>query len=205
MSEHLIQHPETYFKAFVPSREPLLIELEEEARKEDIPIIGPVVGQFLFILLSAAKAKRILELGTATGYSAIWLARACEFTDGKIISIESNPSLASRAKSNIYKAGLSHRAEVRVGDALEEMSKMTEFFDFIFMDIDKEYYLSALNPCRRLLTRGGLLVADNTGFKEAQDFNSAIFSNSAWKIVQLYSFLPFHSPEKDGLCVALRV
>lgn len=205
MSEHLIENPETYFEEFIPSREPLLTELEEQARNEDIPIIGPVVGQLLFILLAATKAKRILELGTATGYSAIWLARACELTDGKITTLENNPSLASRAKSNIYKAGLSHRVEVRIGDAVEEMAKMTEFFDFIFLDIDKEFYLSVLNPCRRLLRRGGLLFADNTGFKDSKDFNQAIFSHSAWKAVQLYSFLPRHSPEKDGLCFALRV
>jgi predicted O-methyltransferase YrrM len=205
MSEHLIQNPETYFNAFIPPRDALLTELEEQARSEQIPIIGPVVGQLLFILATAAKAKQILELGTAIAYSTIWLARACESTGGHVLTLESNPELAERAKSNLHRAGLSQRARIKVGDAIEEMAAIKEHFDFIFLDIDKQYYLSALNSCSRLLKKGGLLIADNTGFKDADDFNQTIASHSAWKIVQLYAFLPAHSPEKDGLCVALRV
>lgn len=205
MPDHLIRNPETYFGNFVPSRDSLLTELEEEARNEEIPIIGPVVGELLRILATATRSKLILELGTAIGYSTIWLARACENTGGHVITLESNPSLADRAKRNLHQAGLSQRAKIRVGDAIAEMSKMKEPFDFIFLDIDKQYYLSALNPCRQLLRKGGLLIADNTGFKDADDFNQAIASDSAWKIVQLYAFLPLHSPENDGLCFALRV
>ncbi|HAO22782.1 MAG: hypothetical protein BWK80_41290 [Desulfobacteraceae bacterium IS3] len=205
MSEFMIEKPETYFNAFIPPRDSLLTELEEQARSEQIPIIGPVVGELLFILAAAAKAKRILELGTAIAYSTIWLARACESTGGHVLTLESNPDLAERAKINLHRAGLSQRARIKVGDAIEEMAEIKEPFDFIFMDIDKQYYLSALTPCSRLLKKGGLLIADNTGFKDADDFNQAIAAHSGWKVVQLYAFLPAHSPEKDGVCFALRV
>jgi len=204
MSE-MIPNPEEYFRQFVPSGDSLLSELEAEAREEQIPIIGPLVGELLYILAAATKARRILELGTATGYSGIYLAKACEISDGKLVTLEKSPGLAKRAQVNFEKAGLAHRAEIRMGDASDEMKMMKDSFDFIFLDIDKEYYLGVLGECQRLLRKGGLLVADNVGFKDADAFNRAISERPEWRAVRLLSFLPFHSPEKDGLCLALRV
>ena len=194
-----------YFRKFVPSKDSLLSELETEALKEEIPIIGPVVGELLSILVTATQAKRILELGTATGYSAIFLARGCEAVNGKVITLEMSPGLAERARSNFRKAGIEYSTEVMSGDARELMSNMNEPFDFIFLDIDKEYYLDVLEQCHRLLKSGGLLFVDNVGFKDADNFNQAIFRHPGWRSVHLLSFLPFHSPEKDGLCLALRI
>ncbi|MBM4274785.1 MAG: hypothetical protein FJ134_10060 [Deltaproteobacteria bacterium] len=78
-------------------------------------------------------------------------------------------------------------------------------FDLIFLDIDKESYLPALTHCHRLLKTGGLLVADNTGFAGAADFNREIFGDSRWRTVHLFSFLPRHSPERDGISLAVKV
>jgi predicted O-methyltransferase YrrM len=78
-------------------------------------------------------------------------------------------------------------------------------FDFIFMDIDKEDYIHVLEQCERLLKIGGLMVIDNVGFQGADHFNHAIFQNPKWRIVNLFSLLPLHSPEKDGICFAIRV
>ena len=89
MSE-LVPNPEDYFRKFTPNRDPLLLEIEEDARREEIPIVGPVVGQLLFILAWATKAQQILELGTANGYSAIYLARGCEATGGHLVTIEND-------------------------------------------------------------------------------------------------------------------
>jgi predicted O-methyltransferase YrrM len=201
----MIPEPEEYFKQFLPSRDALLLDLEEEARVEEIPIIGPVVGQLLYILANLTKAGRILELGTATGYSALWLARGCEDSGGQVISLEHSPGLAARAVDNFKKAGLEHRISVKIGEARKEMEAMTEPFDMIFLDIDKEFYLDVLDECARLLKIGGLLIADNVGFKDAENFNRAIFDLPEWRSVHLLSFLPFHSPENDGLCLAVRV
>ena len=82
---------------------------------------------------------------------------------------------------------------------------MDDPFDLIFMDIDKESYASALPHCLRLLRIGGLLITDNVGFQSADTFNREIFAKSQWRVVSLFSFLPMHSPEKDGLSLALRV
>jgi caffeoyl-CoA O-methyltransferase len=201
----LVENPERYFRRFVPERSPLLKGLEAEARGEDIPIVGPVVGELLFILARIVGAGKILELGTATGYSAIFLAGAFQTPQGRLTTLESDPEMAERARENFRRAGLDSQIDIRVGDAFEEMEKIAPPFDMIFMDIDKEDYGGALPHCRRLLRKGGLLVADNVGFKEADPFNRLIFKSLEWKSVSLLSFLPFHSPEKDGLCLALRL
>lgn len=204
MSE-LIENPERYFKRFIPNRSVLLRGLEEEAFREDIPIVGPVVGELLFILARIIRAKKILELGTATGYSTIFLAEAFESKKGQLITLEKYPEMADRARHNFILAGFDDQIEIRVGDAIEEMKTISGPFDLIFMDIDKVDYDKALPYCRDLLRQNGLLVADNVGFEDADPFNKAIFNSNEFRSVSLFSFLPFHSPEKDGLCLALRL
>ncbi len=196
---------EGYFRNFVPRRDPLLLELEHEAQAEGIPIVGPVVGELLFILARVSAAVNLLELGTATGYSAIYLARGCEPAGGRVLTLELDKAMAARARGNLEEAGVSQRVEVRPGDALQLMAALEGPFDFIFMDIDKEFYLPALPHCRRLLKPGGLLVTDNVGFTGASPFNQEIFASKDWRTVHLLSFLPSHSPEHDGLSLAVRV
>jgi predicted O-methyltransferase YrrM len=200
----IIDNPEEYFSQFVPVRDPLLSELEAEACKEQIPITGPLVGELLYVLVRATRARRILELGTATGYSAIFLARACRILNGSVMTLENDRAMAARARENIQRAGLENNIEVRFGDALIEISYIDGIFDFIFIDIEKEDYIRALPHIERLLKKGGLLVADNVGFKDAHEFNRAITESHSWRPVSLFAFLPLHSPEHDGLCIALR-
>ena len=200
----LIDNPEAYFRQFVPERDQLLIELEEEARKEEIPIVGPFVGELLYILARATQAERILELGTATGYSTIFLARAFETPRGRLVTIDNDPDMAARAVTNFRNAGLDRQIDMIVGDAQEKLSQMNTCFDFIFLDIEKEHYGLVLPHCGRLMKPGGLLVADNVRFKDADSFNRLISGSSDWRSVNLLAYLPLHSPERDGLCLALR-
>lgn len=201
----LIDNPEEYFRQFLPKRDQLLIELEEEARREEIPIVGPIVGELLHILARVTQARRILELGTATGYSTIFLARAFTSTRGRLVTIDKDPDMAAKAKINFHRAGLDQQIDIVVGDSQEKLSKMDKSFDLVFLDIDKEYYVSVLPHCRRLLKKGGLLIADNVGFKDADPFNRLISKSSEWRSVNLFAYLPLHSPEKDGLCLASRL
>ena len=200
----IVDNPEAYFTQFVPDRDGFLMELEEEARREAIPIIGPVVGEFLFILARVSASKRILELGTATGYSAIFLASACENVNGRVVTLEQDAAMAERALTNFKTAGLHKRIELRVCDALQELATLETAFDLIFMDIEKEDYQRALPYFQNLLRKGGLLVVDNVGFKGADGFNRAIAAQPDWRSVSLFSYLPFHSPEYDGICLAIR-
>ena len=112
--------------------------------------------------------------------------------------------MAARAQQNIKNAGLENHVEIRVGDAMVELSKSKDKYDFIFMDIEKKDYVSALPHCENLLKTGGLLFADNIGFKDADAFNQTIAKSPQWRSVSLFAYLPFHSPEHDGLCLAMR-
>jgi len=201
----MINDLETHFREFIPPRDDLLVKLEEEAHNEKIPIVGPLVGELLFILARATQARRVLELGAATGYSAIYLARGLEPQNGRVVTLELDPQMAARARANCAAAGLDGRVEVRQGHALELMDGLAGPFDLIFLDIDKESYLPALDRSHRLLRLGGLLIADNVGFTGAQDFNREIFRRPEWRVAPLLCFLPNHSPERDGLSLAVKV
>jgi caffeoyl-CoA O-methyltransferase len=199
----MISQPELYFRQFVPERDDFLKELENEAKKQEIPIIGPLVAEFLYVLIKAAGSVSILELGTATGYSGIYLARAAAENGGCLVTIEWNPALAEIALKNFQQAGVSGVAEIIVGDAHKILETLKGPFDFVFLDIDKEFYVKVLPRLHSIMKKSGLLVADNVGFKDADTFNHAIFGNNHWKCINLFAYLPGHSPEKDGLCIAL--
>ena len=201
----MIPNPESYFRDLIPARDDLLLDLEREALKENIPIVGPVVGGLLFILARVTKSKSILELGAATGYSAVFMARGMEAPDSRLVTLEWDPDMARRARENVAKAGLSDRVEVKNGDATELLTAMTGPFDLIFMDIEKEDYAKVLSQCHRLLKPGGMLVADNVAFQGADAFNRDILADGRWLTVHLYAFLPDHIPEHDGLALAVKI
>jgi len=201
---HMIAKPEETFRHLVPTGDALLRELEKEAEVEGIPIVGPVVGELLYLLARVSKATRILELGCATGYSAIHLARALDASEGQLITLENNQDMAARAQANFRKAGLEGRIEIKMGDALETLLALSGPFDLVFLDIEKKDYIRALPHCEKHLREGGLLVADNVAFKDAEAFNRALYDRPGWQPVHLLSFLPLHSPERDGICLALR-
>jgi len=200
----IIDQPEDYFRRFVRQNDPLLQEMESEAAAERIPIVGPVVGELLFLLVAAMRARSVLELGTATGYSAVCIARACALISGGLTTIEIDAEMADRARQRLEAAGLTPHATVVCGEALSVMSALNGPFDLIFMDIEKADYAGTLPHCHRLLRPGGVLVADNVAFPDADEFNRAVFKDSRWRAVSLFAFLPGHSPERDGLCLALR-
>ena len=200
----VVDEPKKYFGGFTPERSDLIKELERIAETEDIRIIGPVVGELLYILARSAGARRILELGTANGYSALYLAQALVDSDSELITLEWDAAMAERARENLRKAGLHGNVEVKVGDAIELMENMEGPFDFIFLDIEKEHYAPALPHCRRLLKIGGILVADNVAYSEAGDFNQELSASPYWRSVNLFSYLPGHTPNDDGLAFAIR-
>ena len=120
------------------------------------------LGRLLGILARAVGARRILEIGTLGGYSAIHLARALP-EDGRLITLELDPRHAEVARENLDAAGLTDRVEVRVGSALDLLPDLAAEspFDLAFVDADKESYPAYLDWCLRLVRAGGLIVADN--------------------------------------------
>lgn len=199
----MISEPESYFRQFIPERDNFLKQLEAEAKDQDIPIIGPLVAKLLYVLARATNAVSILELGTATGYSGIYLARAAAENGGRLVTIEWSTEMAERARKNFQKAGVLDVVDIMIGDAQAIIETLKGPFDFVFLDIDKEFYVKILPCLYDVMKKRGLLVADNVGFKDADAFNHAIAGSRQWKCVNLFAFLPGHSPEKDGLCIAL--
>lgn len=199
------ENPKEHFRGLVPERDRLLRNLEEEAEKENIPIVGPLVGYLLYVLARFSKARAILELGTANGYSGIFLGRAARENQGRLISLEKDGEMAARARQNLKNAGLNQVVEVREGDALELIPSIQGPMDLVFLDIEKEDYVKTLDDCARILRPGGLLAADNTAFIHADAFNKALAARKDFCAIQLFSFLPDHSPEQDGLCLALKM
>lgn len=124
--------------------------------------VSPEAGRLLGILARAVGAKRILEIGTLGGYSAIHLARALP-NDGRLITLELDPHHAEVARQNLAAAGVADRVDVRLGAALDLLPTLAtdEPFDMAFIDADKDSYPAYLDWSLRLVRPGGLIVADN--------------------------------------------
>jgi predicted O-methyltransferase YrrM len=126
----------------------------------NLPLVDAEVGALLRVLSLAIGATRILEIGTAIGYSGIWLAGALP-PGGMLVTMEADPDLAKTARENFARAGLSDRATVMVGDAGVMVETVEGPFDLIFQDGDKQQYLTTLDRLVALLRPRGLLVTDN--------------------------------------------
>ncbi|AET70638.1 putative O-methyltransferase [Desulfosporosinus orientis DSM 765] len=156
---------EQYLESLLGERDTLLREIEEQALKETIPIVTPMVGNFLNLLVHMSKAKRILEIGTAIGYSTIWLAHGAKETGGHVTTIDMNKDRLARAKENINRAGLSEQVTAIEGDARKVLKTLDSEFDFVFVDAAKGEYLEYLNLIYPLIEQRGLLVVDNVLFR----------------------------------------
>ena len=123
--------------------------------------VSPALGKLLHLLALTANARRILELGTLRGYSAIWLARALP-AGGELVTLELDPGFAAAARENVDRAGVGDRVDIRVGPAMDSLATVEGPFELVFLDADKqsmpEYFATTLP----LVAPGGLIVGDNT-------------------------------------------
>lgn len=153
-----------YLHSLFPQKDAFLSELEEYAEKFEVPIIHPEVRAFLEVMCRIHKPKRILEIGTAIGYSASVFAKQLP-KDGRVITIERDPGMTQLALSNIEKAGLDDVIRVIEGEALEVLSCLDSKFDIIFIDAAKGYYNEFLELTLPLINDGGLIISDNVLYK----------------------------------------
>lgn len=160
MGEIVADPIERYLASLNHLADPLLEELARTGADERLPLIDAEVGALLRLLATAIRASSILEIGTAIGYSGIWLAGALP-EDGRLLTLEIDPERARRARANFDRAGLGPRVHVIVGDAQRMLAKVSGPFDLIFQDGDKVQYTPLLNRLVDLLRPGGLLVTDN--------------------------------------------
>ena len=143
-----------------PERDALLLALEKKAAERYIPIIKPQVGQFLQVLIKIKKPGRILEVGTAIGYSTIWMARSAG-PAVEIVSIEINEERAAEARENFRSGRVEEQINLKIGDAREIIPFLRRKFELVLLDGAKGQYLDYLEPVLELLSPGGVIVADN--------------------------------------------
>jgi caffeoyl-CoA O-methyltransferase len=140
--------------------DPVLREMEVLAAERSFPIVGPQVGQLLYLLARAISARNVIELGSGFGYSAYWLARAVG-PHGRVILTESSEESANEAADFLERGGLLDRVRIEVGDALKIIDRIGGEFDIVFNDIDKEFYPEVIARAAAALRPGGLLISDN--------------------------------------------
>ena len=155
-----VQGVEDYLYSLLPARDEVLAEMEAEAAKNKVPIIGPAVARVLYQLATISGARRVFEMGSAIGYSTIWLARAVG-AGGRVVYTDGNKKNADKARRYFERAGVADRITIRTGDALEFLSEETEPYDIIFCDVDKTDYPRAFRMALSHLKSGGLFLADN--------------------------------------------
>jgi predicted O-methyltransferase YrrM len=138
-------------------------------------------GRFLRLLVASTGRKRALEIGGASGYSAIWIAQGLRASGGHLVTIEYDPNRARELAANIRRAGMTDVVQVVAGDAFVEIPKLTGTFDFVFLDAWKRDYRKFLDLVYPRLDKGGLFTAHNVVNKrnEMGDFLEAIQRNPA--------------------------
>jgi len=151
---------EDYLYSMLPPRDEVLSEMEADAAKNDVPIVGPAVARVLYQLAIISGAKKIFEMGSAIGYSTIWWARAVG-EGGRVIYTDGDPKNAEKARRYFDRAEIGKRITIRVGDALEFLSEEKEPFDIIFNDVDKTDYPRVFRLALPHLKGGGLFITDN--------------------------------------------
>lgn len=151
---------EDYLYAMLPPRDEVLAEMEADAARNDVAIVGPAVARVLYQLAKISGAKKVFEMGSAIGYSTIWWARAVG-QGGVVIYTDGDRKRAEKARRYFDRAGVSQRIKVRVGDALEILSEEKEQYDIIFNDVDKTDYPRVLRLALPRLKSGGLFISDN--------------------------------------------
>jgi predicted O-methyltransferase YrrM len=151
---------EQYLSRLNRSADSVLKAIARAGEERHLPLVDAEVGALLRTLAMAAGATRILEIGTAIGYSGIWLAGALS-DGGSLLTMEMDADRAREARDNFERAGLADRVNVIVGDAQRMLAKVAGPFDVIFQDGDKQLYSPLLDRLVTLLRPGGLLITDN--------------------------------------------
>ena len=160
MSTVLSPKVEQYITSLLPPRDRVVREMERYAAQHSVPIIGPACGRPLHQLARLIRARRVFELGSAIGYSTLWLARAVG-PRGTVFYTDSDPANARRAEDYLRRASVLDRVRMLTGEALHLLDSTEGEFDLIFNDVNKTGYPDVFRRALRRLRVGGLLISDN--------------------------------------------
>src|SRR5256885_7672848 len=192
-----------YLDGLVPPRDRVLARMEEEAHRESIPIVDPHEGMLLYLLVKIAGAKRILELGTATGYSGIWLLRGSD--GGSLTTFEVDHKRVERARANFSDAGLGKQALVLEQDAIAGLPKLNERLDACFIDLLNVFPTEAttrqaVELCLERLEGGAPLMADNA-LRQGEGVHPP--NQQAQNVAAYNSFIARH-PRLESVVIPIR-
>ena len=170
-----------------------------KAKDKGLLAVSEEDGRFLRLMVASKKAQHALEIGGASGYSAIWIGMGLRETGGRLVTIEYDPVRAKELAENIKRAGLSDIVQVVAGDAFQQIPKVTGTFDFVFLDAWKKDYKRFFDMVFPRLDKGGLFLAHNVVNKKSEmgDFLDAIQKQPAvWTTIV--------SPSGEGMSVTLK-
>jgi predicted O-methyltransferase YrrM len=185
----------------------VLKRLERMAEKESLPSIGPTKGKIIAHVIEDYKPRKILEIGTLYGYSAILMGSMLpEENGGKVITIEIDKKSANIARKNIEDADLDNRVEVIVGEALGIIPKLNEKLDMVFLDGTKEQYFKYLKLVEKNLKKGAVVVADNVGIFETSmyDYLEYVRNSGRYNSRALETELEFNRDVKDAIEISIK-
>jgi len=165
--------------------EVILREIEKRANSEFLPIVGPEKGIAIAEAIRKAKPKRVLEVGTLIGYSAIMMGKELG-KNAQIVTIEIHAEEAKTAEENIRKAGIPSKVEVITGDAIHVIPELKGVFDFVFIDAEKTEYFDYLRLAEDKLCKGAVIVADNAGIFAKQMANYLDYVRASGKYGSKY-------------------
>ncbi len=202
-----------YLQDVLPEENEFLCELEKYADLNKVPIIEKEVRCLIKTYLKLTKPKRILEVGTAIGYSAIFFAHFLE-DGGEVISLEKDENLIKIAKENVDRAGMSDKIKIMQGDAVDTIKTVDGNFDLVFLDANKSKYRHYFDVMYPRLNKGGLFICDNILYK-GMVTNDELLPRKHRAIVRaLREFLYYIShhenlttsiiPISDGVSVSIR-
>lgn len=150
----------SFINSFNTDYDDVITSIRKEAEENRVPIIRQEAGEFIKLLILMNKPKKILEIGTAVGFSAIFMSRFLD-DDAHITTIENYPPRIAEAKKNFARAGTENRITLMEGDAQEILPGLDEQYDFVFMDAAKGQYGCFFSEAVRLLKPNGILLCDN--------------------------------------------
>ncbi|HEV2417991.1 MAG TPA: O-methyltransferase [Terriglobia bacterium] len=210
MSGILEANIEKYVDSLLPARDSVLREMERYAAKHKVPIVGPACARVLFQLATTIGARRVFELGSAIGYSTLWLARAVG-PKGTVFYTDSDPANAERAKAYLKRGGVLNRVKILTGDALEMLKSTPGQFDMVFNDVNKTQYPTVLRLAAPRVRKGGIFVTDNVLWS-GRVVKTAAKNDADTRGIQQFNRKLYHSKEffttiiplRDGLAVAVK-
>lgn len=201
---------EKYIYSMLPRRDSVVREMERYAAVHGVPIIGPACGRLLYQMARVIEARRVFEMGSAIGYSTLWLARAVG-PEGSVFYTDSDRANARRAEAYLRRAGALRRVRILIGDALRLLDSTEGRFDLIFNDVGKTQYPEVFRLAVPRLRAGGLFITDNVLWS-GRVSQRAYRNDPETRAIQKFNRLIYRSPKlfttiiplRDGFAVCLK-